>query len=372
MGRAGYRRRVSERLDDDARPGRLRRLHDPQRRGFASDNASGVHPEVLEAIAVANGGHELAYGQDAYTAALGDAVREHFGAPAEVYPVFNGTGANVVALDLMTQRWSAVVCARSAHINVDECGAPEKLAGVKLLPVDTPDGKLTPALVDEVAWGFGDEHHAQPAVVSVAQSTELGTVYTPPELRALADHAHGLGMGLHVDGARLANAAAALGLPLRALTSDVGVDVLSFGGTKNGLLSAEAVIVLDPAAVSRPLFVRKLNGQLGSKGRFLSAQLLALLTGDLWRRNAERANAGARRLADAVRGIDGVRLTREPESNAVFAVLPADVTARLRRRYPFYVWDEATGEVRWMCSFDTTDDDIAGFAAALREELAGA
>ncbi|MDO5626822.1 MAG: beta-eliminating lyase-related protein [Mobilicoccus sp.] len=350
----------------------ISQLHDPTFRGFASDNNSGVHPEVLEALALANGGHQRAYGADVYTEALGERVTEIFGERAEVYPVFNGTGANVVSLDLMTQRWDAVVCTRSAHINVDECGAPEKIAGTKLLPVDTSDGKLTPDLIDTLAWGFGDEHHAQPTVVSVTQSTELGTLYALDELRAVTEHAHGKGMRVHLDGARLANAAAALGVGLGEVTAGVGVDVVSFGGTKNGLLGAEAVIVLDPDAVSRPLFVRKLDGQLYSKMRFASVQLLTLLTDDLWQRSASHANVMARRLADEVRGIDGVRLTQEPQANAVFAILPPEVTTRLQERYPFYVWDEATGEVRWMCSFDTTEGDIEGFGAALREEIARA
>lgn len=350
----------------------IARRHDPAFRGFASDNNSGVHPRILEALAVANGGHQVGYGADAYTAALQDVVREHFGQAAQAYPVFNGTGANVVCLDAMTSRWDAVVCARGAHINVDECGAPEKIAGAKLLPVDTPDGKLTPESVDTVAWGYGDEHHAQPTVLSVTQSTETGLVYSVDELARLVSHAHDKGMRVHLDGARLANAAAALGVPLRAITTDVGVDTVSFGGTKNGCLGAEMVLVLDPEAVTRPLFVRKLDGQLASKMRFTSAQLLALFAGELWRQNAEHANGMARALADAVRDIDGVRLTREPQANAVFAILPPEVTPRLQARFPFYVWDEATGEVRWMCSFDTTSQDITGFAAALREELGGA
>ena len=345
-------------------------LHDPSARGFASDNSSGVHPRILEAIVAANCGHQVAYGNDAYTARLGEVVREQFGERAQVYPVFNGTGANVVALDLLTQRWDAVVCARTSHINVDECGAPEKIAGAKLLPVDTPDGKLTPALIDTVAWGYGDEHHAQPTVLSVTQTTELGTLYRVEELKALVDHAHGKGMRVHLDGARLANAAAALDVPLRALTSDVGVDVVSLGGTKNGCLGAEAVVVLNPDAVTRPVFVRKLDAQLASKMRFTSAQLLALLEQDLWRETAGHANAMAAALADAVRDIDVVTLTREPEANAVFAIIPPAVTTRLQARYPFYVWEESTGEVRWMCSFDTTRQDIEGFATALREELA--
>lgn len=223
-----------------------------------------------------------------------------------------------------------------------------------------------------MAWGYGDEHHAQPTVLSITQSTEWGTLYSIEELRTLVSHAHDKGMRVHLDGARLANAAAALGVPLRAITTDVGVDVVSFGGTKNGAMGAEMVLVLDPEAVSRPLFVRKLNAQLGSKMRFVSAQLLALFDDNLWRANATHANVMAQLLADAVRDIDGVQLTREPQANAVFAILPRDVTLRLQARYPFYLWDEATDEVRWMCSFDTTPEDIAGFAEALREELARA
>lgn len=349
--------------------GSFAQLHDPGARGFASDNAAGVHSRVLEAIVAANGGHQVAYGADAYTSALAGVVREQFGERAQAYPVFNGTGANVVSLDMLASRWDAVVCTRAAHINVDECGAPEKIAGAKLIPVDSPDGKLTPELVEPVAWGYGDEHHAQPTVLSLTQATEWGTVYSVDELTRLVSYAKDKGMRVHMDGARLSNAAAALGVPLRAITTDVGVDVVSYGGTKNGALSAEAVIVLNPEAVSRPAFVRKLDGQLTSKMRFTSVQLLALLTDDLWLANARHANAMARALADAVRDIDGVVLSREPEANAVFAVLPREVTPRVQARYPFYVWDEATGEVRWMCSFDTTTDDVSGLAAALREEL---
>ncbi|GAB48325.1 threonine aldolase family protein [Mobilicoccus pelagius] len=353
----------------------IERLHDPAFRGFASDNYSGVLPEILEALALVNGGHQKAYGEDVYTAALGDLVTEQFGPDASIYPVFNGTGANIVSLDLVTPRWGAVVCARSAHINVDECGAPEKIAGLKLLPVDTPEGKLTPELVEQVAWGFDDEHHAQASVVSITQSTELGTLYTVEEIRALADHAHSLGMRLHLDGARLFIGAAALGVSLKELTTDAGVDVLSLGGTKHGLMGAEAVVVLDPDILDHPkraLFIRKLDAQLNSKMRFTSAQLMTILSGDLWRRGSEHAIAMAKRLSDAVRDVDGVTVTREPEANAVFAILPEAVTERLQQRYPFYVWDEATGEVRWMCSFDTTEDDVDAFAAALREEMATA
>ncbi|MDF2554850.1 MAG: threonine aldolase, partial [Microbacterium sp.] len=223
-------------------------LHDTAVRGFASDNYSGVHPEVLAAIAAANEGHQGAYGGDEYTARLQEVVAHHFGAGAEAFPVFNGTGANVTALQSMLPRWGAVVAASTAHINVDEGGAPERVGGMKLLTVPTDDGKLTPDLVDREAWGWGDEHRAQPLVVSITQSTELGTLYTPAEIRTLADHAHGHGMRLHLDGARIANAAASLDVPLAAFTRDAGVDLLSLGGTKNGALGAEAIVVLDPAA----------------------------------------------------------------------------------------------------------------------------
>lgn len=348
-----------------------RRRHDPAVRGFASDNYAGVHPEILAAIALANGGHQVAYGEDAYTAHLQDVFRAHFGPRARTYPVFNGTGANVVALQAVTDRWESVVCAESAHIHVDECGAPEKVGGLKLLTVLTEDGRLTPELIDRQAWGWGDQHRAQPRVVSLAQSTELGTVYSPEEIAAICRHAHDHGMLVHVDGARLANAAAALGCSLGALTTDTGVDILSYGGTKNGLMLGEAVVVLNPDAVRGVEYLRKFSMQLASKMRFVSVQFEALLAGDLWLRNATHANAMAARLAEAVRTIPGVELTRPVRSNAVFAVLPPDVTARLQKRFRFYTWDEATGEVRWMTAFDTTEDDIDAFAAAIREEAEG-
>ncbi|MGC0418758.1 threonine aldolase family protein [Embleya sp. AB8] len=343
--------------------------HDPNARGFASDNYAGVHPEVLAAIAVANGGHQISYGEDVYTEHLADVFRAHFGERAQVFPVFNGTGANVVGLQAMTDRWESVICAASAHINVDECGAPEKVAGLKLLTVDTPDGKLTPELVDTHAWGWGDQHRAQPRVVSFAESTELGTVYTADEIGALVAHAHEHGMLAHLDGARLANAAAALDVPLRALSTDVGVDVLSFGGTKSGLMFGEAVVVLNPDAVRGVEYLRKAAMQLASKMRFVSVQFEALLGGDLWLRNARHMNAMATLLAERVADLDGVTLRRMPQANAVFAVLPADVTERMQKRFRFYTWDESIGEVRWVTSFDTTEGDIDAFATALAEEL---
>lgn len=347
-----------------------KRRHDPRVRGFASDNYAGAHPEVLAAMALANDGHQTAYGGDEYTEHLQQVVRRHFGARAQTFPVFNGTGANVVALQALTDRWGAVITAESAHINVDECGAPERVGGLKLLTVPTEDGKLTPELIDREAHGWDDEHRAMPQVVSITQNTELGTVYTPEEIRAICVHAHERGMAVHLDGARIANAAASLDVPMRTFTNVAGVDVLSFGGTKNGAVFGEAVVVLDPDRVRAMKHLRKLSMQLASKMRFVSVQLEALLAGDLWLRNASHANAMARRLEAGVRTVPGVEILYPVQANAVFARLPREVSERLQKRYRFYFWDEAAGDVRWMCSFDTTEEDVDGFIAALREESA--
>lgn len=347
-----------------------RRHHDPSVRGFASDNYAGAHPEVLAALALANDGHQVAYGEDQYTEHLQRIIHSHFGPMAEAFPVFNGTGANVTALQALTDRWGAVICAESAHINVDEGGAPERMGGLKLLTVPTPDGKLTPELIDRQAWGWEDEHRAMPQVVSITQNTELGTVYTVDEIRAIVEHAHAKNMKVHLDGARIANAAASLDVPMRAFTNAVGVDVISYGGTKNGMLFGEAVVVLNPDAVSHMKHLRKLSMQLASKMRFVSVQLEALLAKDLWLRNARHANAMAQRLAAGVREVDGVEILYPVQANAVFARLPHDVTRRLQERFRFYFWDESAGDVRWMCAFDTTEDDVDAFLQALKEELA--
>ena len=344
-------------------------LHDIHRHEFGSDNYAGVHPEILIALAEANGGHQVAYGGDAYTERLSTVIASHFGEQARAFPVFNGTGANVLSLQSMLPRWGAVICAETAHIATDENGAPERVGGLKLLTVATPDGKLTPALIDREAWGWGDEHRAQPGVVSVTQTTELGTAYTVDELRAVAEHAHSLGMAVHLDGARLANAAAHLGLSLRALTTDVGIDVVSFGGTKNGLMYGELVLVLDPERSDGLRYMRKVTMQLASKMRFISAQFVALLEGDLWLRSAQHANAMATRLRAAVEAIDGVQVTQSTDANALFAVLPAGAAERLRDHARFYDWDKAAREVRWMCSFDTTPADVDDFAEAVRAAL---
>ena len=340
------------------------------RRGFASDNASTIHPEVLAAIEAANRGHVYGYGHDPLSEALAERFVAEFGERARAYPVWGGTAANVLSLRATCRPWHAVICAPTAHLNVDECGAPEAIAGVKLLLADTEHGKLTRQSVEATIRRVGDVHAVQPRVVSISQCTELGTVYTAEQTRELSELAHANGLLLHVDGARLANAAAALGVRLRALSTDVGVDVLSFGGTKNGLLGAEAVVFLDPRLAEGFEYLRKQSLQLASKMRFLTAQLTALLTDELWRRNAAHANAMAALLAERVAGLPGLTITRPVETNAVFAQLPRASIDELQRQYHFYVWDEDTGEVRWMCSWDTTEQDVEEFATAVGAALA--
>jgi threonine aldolase len=340
-------------------------------RAFASDNWAGIHPEVLEAIARVNVGHAEAYGADPVTAEAIGHFHRHFGDGADVYFAFNGTGANVVGLQTLLRPFEAVICAESAHINVDECGAPERFLGSKLVPVSTPDGKLTPELVERSVVGIGDEHHVQAKVVSITQSTELGTCYRVDEVAALAAWAHGRDMWLHLDGARLSNAAAFLGVGLGTFGSAAGVDVLSYGGTKNGALAAEAVVSFLPPDQSPLRYIRKQSMQLASKMRFVSAQFCALLAGDLWRANADHANLMARRLADGVATVPGVAVAYPVEANGVFAVLPLDVAEALKVEHPFYTWDEATGVMRWMTSFDTTAEDVDAFVHSLTKLMDG-
>ena len=336
-------------------------------RGFASDNYAGVHPDVLAKLAEVNVGHVVSYGDDPVTGEAVDRFRELLGQQVEVFFVYNGTGANVTALQSVLRSWQNVICTETAHINWDEAGAPERILGSKLVDVETPDGKLTPTLIRENFIGRGDVHHVQPTAVSITQSTELGTLYTLDELRAIADTTHELGMYLHMDGARICNAAASLGVELRDTTGDVGVDVLSFGGTKNGLMGGEAVVIFRPELAEFTPFIRKQQMQLASKMRFISAQFLALFENDLWRHNASHANAMARRLRDAIEGVPGVAITQKVEANGVFATLPETAIPKLQEAYPFYVWDEAAHEVRWMCSWDTTESDIDSFARLISE-----
>ncbi|MEN9692633.1 MAG: hypothetical protein RLZZ330_277 [Actinomycetota bacterium] len=336
-------------------------------RGFASDNYAGAHPEVLAAMAAVNTGHQTAYGDDEITAKLETKVKELFGPTAEVFPVFNGTGANVTALQSMTRSWEAVICANTAHINADEGGAPEKVAGLKLWTVPTPDGKLTPELIDVHAFDFGFVHRAQPAVVSITQTAEYGTLYSIDEIKAITTHARKLGLKVHLDGARIANAAVALGADFAKFTVDAGIDAISFGGTKNGAIGAEAVITFNSEIAAAMPYVRKSAMQLSSKMRFISAQLLALLENDLWKRNASHANEMAQRLADGVK--DHVQVTKPVQGNAVFAILPEAVISKLQEDFHFYVWDHTTGECRWMCSWDTTEQDVDAFIAAIKQTV---
>jgi len=337
------------------------------KRSFASDNNAGVHPEMIEAIAAANDGHVVAYGNDPFTARAVKVFQKHFGRDIAVYFVFGGTGANVLGLKAVTNTYEAVICADTAHINVDECGAPEKFTGCKLLDVQTPDGKIRVDQIKPFLHGVGFEHHVQPRVISVSQATEMGTVYTKSELKTLARFAHDHDMLLHVDGARIANAAVSLNASLKEITVDCGVDVLSFGGAKNGMMYGEAVVFLNKKLGDNFKYIRKQGMHLPSKMRFISAQFEALLSGDLWRRSAAHANRMARVLGSELEKVPGIKLTQPVESNGVFAIIPEKHIAALQKKYFFYVWDEEISECRFMASFDTTEEDIHDFVALVRK-----
>ena len=337
------------------------------KRSFASDNNAGVHPEMIEAIRAANEGHVVAYGDDPFTERAVKVFQKHFGKEIAVYFVFGGTGANVLGLKAITNTYEAVVCAETAHINVDECGAPEKFTGCKLLSIRTPDGKLRVEQIKPLLHGIGFEHHVQPRVISVSQATEMGTVYTKSELKTLARFAHDNNMLLHVDGARIANAAASLNANLKEFTVDAGVDVLSFGGAKNGMMYGEAVVFLNQRLGENFKYIRKQGMHLPSKMRFISAQFEALLSGDLWRRSATHANRMARVLATELEKIPRIKLTQPVEANGVFAEIPAKYVPALQKNYFFYVWNEETSECRFMASFDTTEEDIHDFVALVRK-----
>ena len=341
------------------------------KRGFGSDNHSGISPEIMEAIASANVDHALAYGDDEYCERAVQLLRQEFGTQAGVYFVFNGTGANVLNIDAMCRSHHAVVCAETAHINVDECGAPQRIVGCRLLTVPTPDGKLTPELVKTQLHGFGFEHHSQPRAISITQPTELGTLYSLDEIRALADLAHSHDMYLHMDGARLANAAVALGCTFRQMTTDCGVDCLSFGGTKNGMMIGESAVILNPVLDADLKYRRKQMGQLSSKMRFMAVQFEAYLSTGVWRRNAEHSNRMAQLLCQSLREVPEAKVVYPVQANSVFVQLPNKVWNALLDDYFFYLWDEATDVVRWMCSFDTTEEDIHNLVQALKKRLAG-
>ncbi len=345
-------------------------------RNFASDNNAGVHPEVLEAIARANQGHVVAYGDDPYTRSAIAKFEEHFGAGTDVFFTFNGTGANVLGLQALNRSYHAVLCSEFAHIYSDECGAPEKHTGCKLIPLPHQDGKITLESVRHAHHGIGDQHHVQARVISITQSTEMGTVYKPEEIQALARFAHEHEMFLHMDGARIANAAASLGQSLRQATRDLGVDVLSFGGTKNGIMGGEAVVFFS----SKPnvsklstdfLYLRKQGMQLASKMRFIAAQFDALLSNGLWRRSAEHANRMARLLEAELGRIPQLKIVWKVEANGVFAQIPRHAIQKIKARYFFYDWIEEECIVRWMCSFDTTEEDVKEFAKVVAEAVKG-
>jgi threonine aldolase len=338
-------------------------------RGFASDNNSGVHPEILAELCRINEGHVIGYGSDEYTEKARALFREMLGDESETYFVFNGTAANVLGLSSVARSWNSVITASSAHIEEDECGAPEKFIGCKILTVDSPDGKLTPRMVEKHMRGFDFEHHSQPGVVSISQTTEMGTVYTPSEIRKLADYLHANGMFLHMDGARIANAAVSLGLSFRAFTTDSGVDVLSFGGTKNGMMYGEAVCFLRKGLSGEFRYIRKQGMQLASKMRFISAQYIAYFRNDLWKTCASHSNSMAGLLARKISEFSELRITQPTEANGVFVVMPRDLAEKLSRSYFFYPWNESIGEYRLMTSWDTTGEDIEMFAALLKREL---
>lgn len=339
------------------------------KRGFASDNNAGVHPDILKAIQNVNAGHTIAYGDDPYTEEATAVIKDIFGSDVEVFFVFIGTAANVLGLDAITQPYNSIICSETAHIHVDECGAPEKFTGCKMLSVETEDGKLTVDGIKKHMHGFGFEHHSQPGVISITQASEMGTVYTIDEIRRISDFAHQNGLLLHMDGARISNAAVSLNKSFKEFTADAGVDVLSFGGTKNGMMYGEAVIFFDKELAQDFKYRRKQGMQLASKMRFISTQFLAFLSNDLWKKNAEHANRMAKLLKKEVSKIHGIEITQKVEANGVFAIIPQDLISVLQEEFFFYIWDEERSEVRWMTSFDTTEEDIYGFCDLLRNKM---
>ena len=344
-------------------------MKDELKRGFASDNNSGIHPDILKAMQEANVGHCIAYGDDIYTQSAIVKIKEHFGEDIDVYFTFNGTGSNVLALKMLTESYNSIICAETAHINVDECGAPEKFTGCKLLSVPTKNGKLTIEKIEYHMHDFEFEHHSQPKIISIAQVTEMGTVYTPNEIKEITSYAHKNAMFVHMDGARLCNAAVSLDRDLREITADVGVDVLSLGLTKNGAMNAEAIIFFNQETSENFKYYRKQGMQLASKMRFMAVQFEALFSNDLWKKNAEHANKMAKILAEAVAEISQIQITQKVEANGIFAIVSSEIIPKLQKEFFFYMWDENRSEVRWMTSFDTQIKDIEEFVLLLRKLL---
>jgi threonine aldolase len=339
------------------------------KRGFASDNNAGVHPEIMKAIESVNSGHTIAYGDDPYTASAVKKIKSILGENVQPYFVFTGTAANVLGLDAITKPYHSIICAETSHIHEDECGAPERWTGCKLLSLESPDGKLSPASIEKHMYGIDFEHHSQPRVISITQSTEMGTLYTPDEIRAITDYAHDRNMLVHMDGARISNAAASLETGFREFTVAAGVDILSFGGTKNGMMYGEAVVFMSEEYAYDFKYLRKQGMQLASKMRYIAAQFERFLDEEVWLKNASHANRMARVLEAKVMKIDGIRITQPVQSNAVFAILPKEFIPILQEAFFFYVWKEATGEVRWMCSYDTTEEDVINFSSLIRKVI---
>jgi threonine aldolase len=335
-------------------------------KGFASDNYAGAHPKIIEALQRVNQGHAGGYGNDEYTKTSIKRIKEVFGKEVEPFFVYSGMGANILGLTAISKSINSIICAETAHINVDECGGPEKYTGCKVVGIRTNDGKLTPELIKNHLYNFGDQHRSQPRVVSITQATELGTIYTAKEIKAIAETTHKLGMLLHMDGARIANAAEALNSELKDITFSTGVDVLSFGISKNGGMFGEAVIFANKELSKDFQYIRKQGMQLHSKMRFISAQFEAMLTNDLWRENAKHANQMAKLLEKEITGLSRIKITQKVQTNGVFAIIPREWIEKLQKEYFFYVWNEKTCEVRWMCSFDTTREDIEGLVSLIK------
>ncbi len=344
-------------------------MTEKNKRGFASDNNAGIHPEILKSIASANNGHALGYGADYYTGQAREIFESQLGSQTETYFVFTGTAANVLGLSAAMRSFNSIITASTAHLETDECGAPEKFIGCKVLAVETNDGKIYPAGIEKHVHGFDFEHHSQPGVVSITQSTEMGTVYTAPEIKEIADYAHSKGLLLHMDGARIANAAVHLGLPFKAFTTDSGVDILSFGGTKNGMMSGEAICFLRPGLSNNFKYIRKQGMQLASKMRYISAQYLAYFRNELWKECASNSNSMAALLADRLKEFKQITITQKVQSNGVFVIMDEKVAKRMQSQYFFYPWDEKRSEYRLMTSWDTEKEDIENFAALLRKEF---
>jgi len=339
------------------------------KRGFASDNNAGVHPQIMQGITNANSGHTIAYGGDSFTEHAFEKFKELFGPQVSVYFVFLGTAANVLSLKALTNSFNAILCADTAHVQVDECGAPEKFTECKLITLPSFNGKIIPDDISKHLHGFGFEHHSQPKVISITQSTEMGTLYSVDEIRALADLAHQHDMYLHVDGARIANAAVSLGVSFKEMITDTGVDVLSFGGTKNGLMYGEAIVFLKAGLDANFKYYRKQGMQLASKMRFISAQFLAYFEGNLWQKNAKHANCMAQLLAKEISGINEICITQPVQANGVFAIVPKSIIPVLQKEFFFYMWNEETNEVRWMTAWDTQEEDIRLFVELIKQSL---